>query len=49
MSEQQNLRVEVLEKMSGLATAGLGLVAALAWNDVIKSWFDFYSPVQAAI
>ncbi|ADG05159.1 DUF5654 family protein [Kyrpidia tusciae] len=35
----------VLEKMIDLATAGFGLVAALAWNDLIKQLIqDFVSP-----
>lgn len=41
MSEEtkqpKSTKVEVLEKMSDLATAGLGLVAALAWNEAIKA------------
>ena len=37
-------RLEVLQKMSDLATAGFGLVAALAWNDAIKGAFDKYLP-----
>jgi len=35
----KNTRLEILEKMSGLITAGLGLVAALAWNEAIKELF----------
>ncbi|CAB3391255.1 MULTISPECIES: DUF5654 family protein [Kyrpidia] len=35
----------VLEKMVDLATAGFGLVAALAWNDLIKQVIqDFIAP-----
>ena len=37
--EKKNLKMEVLEKVSTLATAGFGLVAALAWNDAIKAVF----------
>lgn len=33
------LRLEMIERMSALATASLGLVAALAWNDAIQSLF----------
>lgn len=36
---KKNLKVEILEKMGQLATAGFGLVAALAWNDFIKGLF----------
>ena len=31
-----SLRKEVLKQMLTLATSGLGLVAALAWNELIK-------------
>ncbi|MBN2111043.1 MAG: hypothetical protein JW705_08180 [Methanosarcinaceae archaeon] len=30
---------EVIEKLAALITAAFGLVAALAWNDAIKSLF----------
>jgi hypothetical protein len=33
------MKREVLEKLSELMTAAFGLVAALAWNDAIKSLF----------
>jgi len=33
------LKYEVLDKLSALITAAFGLVAALAWNDAIKSLF----------
>ncbi len=35
-----NLKLEILEKMAALATAGLGLVAALAWNEAISKMFE---------
>lgn len=35
----KKFKLEVLEKMSALITAGLGLVAALAWNEAIKKLF----------
>lgn len=41
--ERRALVREVLDKVTKLATAGFGLVAALAWNDAIqaafKQWF----------
>ncbi|MBN1779413.1 MAG: hypothetical protein JW816_04345 [Candidatus Buchananbacteria bacterium] len=37
--EKKSLKIEILEKVSSLATAGFGLVAALAWNDAIKDLF----------
>jgi len=33
----KKLKIEVIDKLSTLITAGFGLVAALAWNDAIKS------------
>ena len=33
----KKIRIEVISKLSALITAGFGLVAALAWNDAIKS------------
>ena len=37
-----SFRREVLDKMSALATAAFGLVAALAWNNAIQSLFKRY-------
>lgn len=37
--EKKSLKLEILEKVSTLATAGFGLVAALAWNEAIKALF----------
>jgi len=33
------MKTEVIEKISALMTAAFGLIAALAWNDAIKSLF----------
>ncbi len=38
--KKKNLRSEFLKTMTQLATAGFGLVAALAWNDTIKAFID---------
>lgn len=38
--EQEQVRKEVNEKMITLITAAFSLVAALAWNDTIKSIFQ---------
>ena len=46
---QQSLRREIVQKMSELATAGFGLVAALAWNDAIQSLFREIFGTQSAI
>lgn len=43
-TEKKSLKIEVLEKMASLATAGFGLVAALAWNDAIKGLFSMIFP-----
>ncbi|ODS36946.1 hypothetical protein BEH94_03975 [Candidatus Altiarchaeales archaeon WOR_SM1_SCG] len=34
------MNAEVTEKIAALMTAAFGLVAALAWNDAIKSLFQ---------
>ncbi len=36
---KQSLKIEIFDKITQLATAGLGLVAALAWNDAIQALF----------
>jgi len=43
-AETKSLKAEVLDKMTDLATAGFGLVAALAWNDAIRSLFSIIFP-----
>ena len=37
--ESLNIRLEILEKLSTLITAGFALVAALAWNSAIQQVF----------
>ena len=39
-----HLIVEALEKFTTLITSGLGLVAALAWNDTIQAFFKVVIP-----
>lgn len=39
-SEKKKLHKEILKQMVTLATSGFGLVAALAWNNVIKEFVD---------
>ena len=39
----------MLEKVSELATAGFGLVAALAWNDAIQTLFKEIFGTQSAV
>lgn len=36
----KELVVAVLDKMNTLFTSGMGLVAALAWNEAVKNMFD---------
>lgn len=38
-NQKTSMKLEVIEKISGLATASLGLVAALAWNEAILELF----------
>ena len=45
----KSLRLEILEKVSQLATAGFGLVAALAWNDAIQALFALLLPQQSGV
>ena len=44
LKQIKELKVEVLVKMSDLAVAGFGLVAALAWNEAIQSLFRTFLP-----
>lgn len=48
-SEQTSLRLEILEKLSTLMTAGFGLVAALAWNSAIQDLFNLFFPTQGSL
>jgi hypothetical protein len=38
--KEKALRVRVIERMTVLVTTAFGLVAALAWNEAIKSLFS---------
>jgi len=40
----KNLKLEILEKLASLITAGFGLVAALAWNEAIKELISVILP-----
>jgi len=40
----KELRQEVNKKVVSYITAGLGLVAGLAWNEAIKSLIDYLFP-----
>ena len=45
----QSLKIDMIEKMAALITAAFGLVAALAWNDLIKTIFTELFGTAAAI
>lgn len=36
----------VLLEAAAVFSAALILIAALAWNNVAQSWFDFYNPFE---
>jgi hypothetical protein len=40
----KELKLETLAKMTDLATAGFGIVAALAWNEAIQSLVNKFLP-----
>lgn len=48
LQEMRELKVEVLSKMTDLATAGFGLVAALAWNEAIQSLVNVFLPKNSS-
>lgn len=41
-TKQKRLHAEIISQMVTLSTSGLGLVAALAWNNVIQELVDTY-------
>ncbi len=41
-TEKKQLHVEAVRQMVALATSGFGLVAALAWNNVIQEFVNTY-------
>ena len=43
------MKGEVIEKIAALVTAAFGLVAALAWNDAIKTIFKAIFGEQGSI
>lgn len=45
----KKLHLEILEKLSTLVTAGLGLVAALAWNSLIQDIFSKIFGAQSTL
>jgi hypothetical protein len=41
-TRRNKLHIEIVRQMLTLATAGFGLVAALAWNSLIQTFVDDY-------
>lgn len=40
--KETSLQIEIMRQMLSLATSGFGLVAALAWNNVIQEFVENY-------
>jgi len=49
MKKAKELRAELLKTMISLATAGFGLVAALAWNDAIQTIITELLPTGSGV
>lgn len=47
-TETKRITKEVKERVITFILAGFGLVAALAWNEAIKSLFDAFFPAQTS-
>ena len=47
--EIKKYRRTVVKQMLQLATAGFGLVAALAWNELIKSFIEKYIKTRISV
>lgn len=45
-TKEKNIKSEIINKTVTLMLAGLGLVAALAWNDAIQSLVNLLFPLQ---
>lgn len=45
--KDNSLKLELVEKMSTLVTAGFGFVAGLAWNEAIQAFFKMVLPEQS--
>lgn len=48
-NKKTSLKLEIIEKISVLATASLGLVAALAWNEAILELFKIIFGDQSTL
>lgn len=49
VDEKKSLKLEVVDKLANLAISGLGLVAALAWNDAIQEVFKRFFPDRSGL
>ena len=45
MNNKKRIHIEIVKQMLTLSTAGFGLVAALAWNNVIQEFVNTYIKV----
>ncbi len=45
----KKIKLEIIEKITSLIIAGLGLVAALAWNDAIQKLFKYIFGEQSSL
>ena len=48
-SNNSSLKLELVEKMTTLVTAGFGLVAGLAWNEAIQDLFAILFPKSGSL
>ncbi len=42
----KEIKKEIKQRVSGYVLAAFGLVAALAWNDAIKSLIEYFFPLN---
>ena len=47
--EAKNYQKELIKQMLQLTTSGFGLVAALAWNELIKSFINDYIKTKISL
>jgi len=45
-NRSKEIKREIRQKISGYILAAFGLVAALAWNDAIKSLIEYFFPLN---
>ena len=48
-AEKADLKIELVDKIISLSSAGFGLVAALAWNDAIQGLFTSLFGAQSGL